>query len=244
MADKREPQAVRGVRPVVSVEPTTVLKTHSAFKPDNQLHPALRLKTAGFVYVMRNPLDMLLSYINFTRQQYERRKESIDYQTQLFVDLLGFDKPYSFEHWQTMKLEDIPRANLDHALTRFTELSTEIPGLTGVAGGSWLEHCRSWKHASEHLPAVFLKYEELLKGPESFLRLSRLFTFAEQQIVDAVNKVNETQQQRKGKKIFFNKMTAYYFNQFFSPEVVDRFLERFEAELTELGYKSLYKHRA
>jgi hypothetical protein len=212
--------------------------THSRYTPQREPHSQLQLKSVGFVYVMRNPLDILLSYINFTRLQYDKRRDSSEYQEALFRDLLGFERPVPYEEWLEHTLERIPRANLDHALERFTELETAIPGVRN-AGGSWLEHCRSWRQAARRLPAVFLRYEDLLDGPQAFLPLARVFTFSEAQIASAVAAVNERQRAEQFKKVFFNKMSAYYYPEFFSPGPLARFLSRFEDELHELGYDNL-----
>lgn len=238
IAEKRRPSVVGGIRPDVSNVATTVLKTHSRHLPHGEIHPRLGLKSAGFVHVMRNPLDLLLSYINFTRMQYERRKDSKEYQQALFIDLLGYDRAIPYEEWTKTKLEDIPRSNLDHALNRFTEMETTIPGVR-VAGESWLNHAFSWLEAGKLMPSVFFKYEDLLQGPEQFLPLSRLFTFTESEIIDAVNAVNTRQGKLRANTIFFNKMRSYYYPDFFSAGVIARFLERFEGPLKQLGYTNL-----
>ena len=237
-AEKRHPQVVRGIRAGVTALPTTVLKTHSAFPHNGQPHPELALRTVGFVYVMRNPLDMLLSYINFTRMQYARNPDSTAYRQNVFVDLLGYAQPIPYEKWVETTLDDIPRRHLDHALARFTALETEIPGMR-MAGGSWLRHCLSWRAAADSLPAVQLRYEDLLEGPERFLPLQRLFLFSEQQVVRAASSVDQGLRALQQKKIFFNKMTAYYFPQYFSASMVRSFLDRFDAELQMIGYGDL-----
>lgn len=241
MAEGRPPDVVGGVRPEVSTLNTTVLKTHSRYKPNHEIHAELNLKTSGFIHVIRNPLDLLLSYINFTRAQYERRRNLRHYQEALFLDLLGFDKVIPYEEWVSVKLEDIPRSNLDHALSRFTETGTAIPGVR-MAGGSWLDHSFSWLDAGKTLPAVFLRYEDLLKGPEHFLPLSKLFTFSESQIVGAATRVNERLHDQQYKSIFFNKMSSYYYPGFFSSGMISRFLDRFGGRLKQLGYEDLPEH--
>jgi hypothetical protein len=239
LEERRRPEAVEaGIRPEVSKAPTTVLKTHARHSPDGEIHPRLGLRTAGFVYVLRNPLDLLLSYINFTRLQYERNRDSAAYQQTLFSDLLGFERPVPYEQWLDTKLEDIPRANLDHALDRFGEAGTAIPGVR-MAGGSWLEHALSWLEAGAALPSVTLRYEDLLKGPDEFLPLGRLFDFRDRQILKAVTAVNERQREQQYNKIFFNKMSAYYYPGFFSAAAIDRFLQRYGGELKQLGYGDL-----
>lgn len=238
IAEGRVPDIVNGIRPEVSVVNTTVLKTHSRYRRKGEIHPQLNLKTVGFVHVMRNPLDLLLSYINFTRAQYERRRHVRKYQEGLFIDLLGFESVIPYEAWVAMKLEDIPRPNLDHALKRFTDTGTVIPGVR-MAGGSWLNHSFSWLEAGRTLPSVLLRYEDLLKGPEQFIPLKALFTFSETQIVDAAQTVNQRLRDLQYKSIFFNKMSAYYYPRFFSQGAIARFLRRFGGKLKQLGYENL-----
>jgi hypothetical protein len=239
MAEKRTPEVVRGgIQPDVSQEPSTVLKTHARYIPGQEPHRQLHLTTAGFVYVMRNPLDLLLSYINFTRMQYQNNQDSAGYQQALFVDLLGYPRPIPYEEWVGVTLEAIPRANLDHALGRFTELNTAIPSLRN-AGGSWLEHCMSWRQAATTTPCAFLKYEELLRGPEHFAPLQRLFTFSDAQIAESVGVINQRQRGQQFKKVFYNKMSSYYYPQFFSAPLIRAFLSRFDRELKDLGYDDL-----
>jgi hypothetical protein len=240
ISEKRLPEPVRGIRPKISREITTVLKTHNNFAQKGEIHPALGLKTAAFVYVMRNPLDVLLSYINFTRMQYEKNTDVKEYQDRLFIDLLGYEHAIPYEVWAGMKLEDIPRANLDHALKRFTELDTEIPGVR-MTGGSWINHCLSWHEAGQKIPSVILKYEDLLNGSENFMPLRKIFTFTVEQITEAVEAVNQQQRSLQYKKVFFNKMSSYYFSEFFSESEIAKFLIRFETELKLLGYGNLYK---
>ena len=239
-AESRKPIVVGGISPQVTSTNTTVLKTHSAFPKNCRVHPELALDTVGFVYVMRNPLDMLLSYINFTRLEYAQHKDVEKYREALFVDLLGFDKSYAYDEWIGMTLEDIPRHNLDHALARFTELNTQIPTMAQLTGGSWLHHCSSWRDAGSRLPSVFLRYEDLLAGTENFLPIKRVFNFSDSQITDAVNRVNQWVREAQDKKIFFNKKSAFYFSQFFSADIIDNFLQKFESELKLLGYHNLF----
>ncbi|MCP5279525.1 MAG: sulfotransferase domain-containing protein [Thiobacillus sp.] len=240
-AENRQPSVVRGIQKGVSRGRTTVLKTHSGYLENQEIHPELGLKTVGFVYVMRNPLDMLLSYINFTRVQYEKRQDDREFQRTIFSELLGFDRPIPYEKWVETKLEDIPRKNLDHALSRFAELETAIPGMRNMTKGGWLEHCMSWRKASETLPSVIFRYEDLLMGPESFIPLQRLFIFSAEEITAAAEKVDQGLRALQGKKIFFNKMSAYYFPEYFSPDVVRKFLDKFEIELKLLGYGNLFE---
>ncbi len=238
IAENRVPDVVGGIQPDVVAPAPTVLKTHSRYTDSGNLHPQLDLKTAGFVHVIRNPLDLLLSYINFTRAQYERRRNVKRFQEGLFIDLLGYERIMSYEEWANVKLEDIPRRNLDYALARFTDSGTVIPG-ERMAGDSWLNHSFSWLTAGTFLPSVVLRYEDLLKGPEQFLPLQRLFLFPKGQIIKSVERVNVRFGTRQGKSVFFNKMSAYYYPAFFSRPAITRFLTKFEGDLRRLGYEDL-----
>jgi len=233
------PSTVGGVRKVVTETPVTVLKTHASYRKNGLVHPELGLKTVGFVYVVRNPLDVLLSYINFTRLQYEKSKNDREYQTNLFIRLLGFERIYSYDEWLEMRLEDIPRQNLDHALAVYAENNMGIPSISGMTGGGWLDHYQSWWRVRNDIPAVILKYEDLLASPDEFLRIRKLFRFSHDEIVNAVNVVNEKQRGLQYKNIFYNKMSAYYFKNFFSKKAVSDFLSRFELDLKKLGYQDL-----
>lgn len=238
IAEKRLPATVGRIRPDVGGPGTTVLKTHGRYTPGRELHRELRLRTTGFAYVMRNPLDLLLSYINFTRMQYEKKKQSPKYQEALFIEFLGFDRAVPYEEWVNTKLEDIPRPNLDHSLTRFMELKTELPGMDGTSG-TWLDHCFSWLEAGKTLPSAILRYEDLLEGPERFLPLRRLFDFSEAEVASAVNGANQSARAMQGESIFFNKMGAYYYPHYFSAAAIGRFLDRYRDELRTLGYGDL-----
>jgi len=183
---------------------------------------------------------MLLSYINFTRLQYGHRAGSTEYQNRLFVDLLGFDQPFTVERWQEMSLETIPRRHLDHALERFTEWDTDIPGLAATTHCSWLDHWRSWQTAAKHMPGVFLRYEDLLKGSAEFQPLGKVFQFTDK-FADALDEVNAAQTAKKGREsaseaIFFNKMSAYYYSDYFSAAPIRAFLDKFERDLQAMGY--------
>lgn len=237
--EHRQPVVVSGVRARLEADKPTVLKTHDNYRP-RQVHPELGLALAGFIYVIRNPLDVLLSYINFSRIQYENRKQDSRYQRRLFVELLGMDAPVDFDDWRQTTLNDLPRENLDHALRRFTDSATVIPTLN-VAGGSWLKHTSSWVTASRQIPSIVLRYEDLIRDESTFLRLKKLFRFSDEEIMTAAADVRarSRQAESEGTKIFLNKMSSYYYVDYFSRHLIESFVDRFESELATLGYANL-----
>lgn len=241
MAEGRKPASVGkgGVRPEVSGGRTAILKTHSIFPLNGSPHAELELETVGFVYVIRNPLDMLLSYINFTRMQYSSHRDNERYQRRLFIDLLGFKQAVPYEKWVTTTLDDIPRMHLDHALERFSDEGMRISTIDGFTGGSWVQHAVSWMLAGLRLPSVIVRYEDLLLGPEYFQPLQKIFTFTSSEIASAVQAVNERQRGLQYKKVFYNKMSSNYFKDYFSSDAIARFCARYQNELVQIGYSDL-----
>ena len=128
-----------------SNNPCVVLKTHSSFKENQPIHqlPNVELVNAAFIHIYRNPLDVLLSYLNFTRIEYKSHIEDSTYKNNLFIELLGFARIYDYDEWLSMSLDVIPQINLDHALDCFSDNMMMLKGLNAMSG-SWLENAQSW----------------------------------------------------------------------------------------------------
>lgn len=237
MHSGRRPQAMPFVQDTISAkESCAVMKTH-ALTSEQEVHPSLGLETVGIVYIMRNPLDMLLSYINFTRIQYARSPRQEAYGEELFQHFLGFNRILSPEQWQEFTLDTIPRENLNHALEVFSEAHLSIPLLKN-AQESWLNHVRQWKLACDTTPGVILKYEDLLRDAKAFYPLQKLLMFNEKTIEESVAKVDALTKNSQ-KKVFFNKMRSHYFHEYFSSDALAAFMRKFKAELEETGYSDL-----
>jgi hypothetical protein len=235
---------------------TALLKTHSlppASPFNNIIIPninnfELRLKTVGFIYIIRNPLDMLLSYINYTRVWYKNatNEKALElYNKLFFTDMLGFKEAPSIDKWLKTTLDDIPKSNLDNALMKFIEYKTEIPTHKNMTGGSWVNHCLSWLEASQKLPSVIIRYEDLIKGPEHIFRIKSIFKASEDDICESYSSANSrimsARERKPSHKIMFNKMTSFYYKYYFSRELIEEFLMSFEGELKLLGYSDLYE---
>lgn len=220
-----------------------LLKTHSPYSPEG-VHPECGLETLGYVHIIRNPLDVLLSYINYTRIEYSFHTHDREYQKVLFRDLLGMDSPVEFTGWQKMQLDDIPTENFDHALMRFADLDSEIPSIAGHAG-SYFQQNLSWRKNNIQAPHVLLHYEECLREPEKLFDLCQLFDFSEADVKAATARIKQrTLSQKQEKKygfsnIFFNKMAANYYTDYFSRKTVDKFCLQFSDQLNQLGYPAL-----
>jgi hypothetical protein len=227
--------------------PCVVLKTHSPFKVNQPLHqlPNVELVNVAYIYIYRNPLDVLLSYLNFTRISYKNNIENPIFKNNLFIELLGLTRNYDYNEWLGMSLDKIPQSNLDHALDYFSENSMVLKGLGEIAG-SWLENTQSWIDISPKFPGCSIRYEDCLGNPEPFIQLSEFFKFGRTDVLSSLEHINHSVQSMSAgggnqmNTIFYNKMRAFYFVDYFSKDAISRFLTRYEDVLKYLGYESLF----
>lgn len=240
--DRQPPTINNAVAPRFRDHPCSVLKTHSVYSPSGQPHryPGMRLRTVGYVHVYRNPLDVLLSYIGYTRLEYKSNLERPEYPRRLFHDLLGFDRTYSYEEWLKQSIDTIPQANLDHALDRFSDAGLAIPHLQNLAG-TWVSHFESWRNAPASIEGHSVRYEDLTADMSAFDPLASMYVFSTGELHAAVDKVNATArkvsvQGDADQVIFYNKMRAYYFQDYYSKAAIARFCERHQAILERAGY--------
>lgn len=237
--EKREPTTATVCNPKITTVPCAILKTHDCWHNNRDPNHLLGFSIDAFVHITRNPLDVLLSYINFSKIQYINHKDNIVYQKKLFVQFMGYDKPVPYDKWVHINLEDIPRRNLDHALQYFMK-STAIPLLQGMSG-TWKEHCESWFKAAKHYPFVRFRYEDLINDSKLFTNLTKVFCFTENDILSAVKAVQDNTERARNSgmsihKIFYNKMSAYYFKDFFTPSLVSEFFALHNQTLVNFGY--------
>lgn len=247
----KEPPANPAVADKYANPDCVVLKTHSPWRRGKQLHgfPDIKLNEVAFVHVYRNPFDLLLSYINFTRLEYKNRGDDATYKNFIFLELLGFDRTYSIDEWLDISVDDIDRTNLDHALNYFSSHHFNLPTLERMAT-SWIANTRSWFEASQSLDGLLVRYEDCLTRPEeTFSGMTPFFKFNQGDILAALDSVNSTARSmstsgNKEQTVFYNKMRAYYFKEYYSPEAVMKALGENEAVLRDFGYydeiKALY----
>ena len=240
------PQICQAVAVGLSQYPCSVLKTHSPFRQEGGLpheFGGLEPVTAAFIHIYRNPLDVLLSYIGFTRIEYAANAQNEVYRSSLFVDLLGLSDPIDYDQWRTMGIDALAIRNLDHALDMFSERGMSIPRFEPMAG-TWLEHLKSWQKAAKIFPGISLRYEDCLRDPETFAPVAELFSFGTKEIGLSVDYVNLRTKKMaiagsEQEKFFYNKMRARYFTKYFSAAAIDRFFATHEQALLEAGYSHL-----
>lgn len=240
-----QPQVCDAAAPSLKSFPCSVLKTHAMYREQGLPHvfPDIEPVSAAFIHVYRNPLDVLLSYIGFTRIEYRSNTHSKAYKDGLFLELLGLPGHIDYDQWRTMGIDALDRHNLDHALDSFSERGLGIPMLEPMAG-TWLGHLKSWRAAAKVLPGHAIRYEDCVRDPATFNQVADLFTFGPKQVADSVEYVNLRTRKlaRSGDeshRLFFNKMRAYYFTDYFSPEAIARFYGANEQLLKDTGYGHL-----
>lgn len=237
----RRPEVCKPVARQLAPHPCSVLKTHAPYSRGGRLHTFddMDLQTSGLIYIYRNPLDLLLSYINFTRIEYAAKSDDQGYIAELFHVTLGMRDPVDSARWAKTTLDEIPTENLDHALDVFSDRGLSLP--TCLPEVSWAEHVRGWLQAKSEFPAVVLKYEDCVADRGRFAAMAEFFDFGSGDIAKAIASSDERSRQAasagtEAQKIFYNKMTSYYYGEYFSDAAIRRFCERHGGTLSELGY--------
>ena len=194
-----------------SQTPVTVIKTHSQFRDNVQMHqyPDLEFVNKAYIHVYRNPLDVLLSYLNYTRLEYKAHVNDKEYTKKIFTDMLGLNHLYSYDEWLDMNLDSLPVECLDHALDYFSDNDMTLPIFADMSG-SWLENTRSWLAASQTLPGYSLRYEDCLVDPEQFFKLTDFFIFSRNDVISALKDINN---EAISKSVGGNQEYAIFFNE-------------------------------
>jgi hypothetical protein len=118
---------------------TTIVKTHWAYRPDLPL----REDVAGALHLVRNPIDVLESNLNYAMTR------SGD-----FYD-------HSSDGDRGQRVNDFVEGYIQHAgHARFQQF--------GI--GSWETHTRSWAEAPRPMPRLLLRYEDIVADTPSSLR--------------------------------------------------------------------------
>ena len=172
----KEPIVCDAVEDRFSDNPCVVLKTHSPFKENQPFHqlPNVELVNAAFIHIYRNPLDVLLSYLNFTRIEYKFHIENSTYKNNLFIELLGLPRTYDYDEWLGMSLDAIPQANLDHALDCFSENIDDVERARMLCLEVGLKTHNHGSIYAGKLPGYSIRYEDCLENSESFCKIIRI----------------------------------------------------------------------
>lgn len=222
-----------GQRMIMPPDGTVLLKTHYGGNTDIPLFK----KTKGFIYIVRNPLDVMISRFHFDKllqMQPGRKKDSE--QEKLFLKLHIAD---------------------------FIEYKGTPVQKTNGGDTSWLENVESWLAAREKFPHVILRYEDLLNDTRAEMR--RVLHFLRRDVTDqelnlaiehssfkSMKKMEEQEIKRQHAGFFFQKQLqqSYSLGHRFmrkgksnlgvvdiSKEQLQSFAETFGPMLEHLGYQ-------
>lgn len=122
---------------------TRLVKTHWLFE-----HLPPRHTTRGFIYIVRNPFDVIASNFRFAM---------------LGADPAALNRPAA----------EVARLRADY-VDRFLEHRGD-PRWIGLGFGTWDQHVASWRAAADRLPSLRLRYEDLLA--DAFPAVERIARF-------------------------------------------------------------------
>ena len=199
-----------------SLQNIMIIKTHFMF---GEKHP-YKNHSAGFIYIIRNPRDVLLSnsrYFGITDNQE--------------IDVKAFAKTFI--------------------------IKMGVPQWKEIGMGTWPEHVASWLMATNRMPHIFIKYEDLRVNTREIL--SEIIRFLginveEEKIADTIRKTSlsnmrsiekKEREETKASGVFGNIENPNYFigegkiNQpltFLSNEIEELYQKRFGKFTKIFGY--------
>lgn len=177
-----------------------------------------QIDNAAFICIIRHPLDVFLSYLNFLRKE------------------VGGTKTASMTHIPVESaVQTIESGEVDLYLSAFILYGTLQP--TFQAAGSWFRNVESWQAAAKagQKPVFIIKYEDLLAGSEgAYADLADFLGFQSSDISDAVIRANaKTSQDGK----FFWKKTAGHYKEMLPEDLIQKF-DRFHGDrVRKIGYE-------
>ena len=120
----------------VSQDSPVLVKTHFLLTSSMPLFDM----TARYIYIVRNPMDTMVSNLNYLFARYAAAKD-----------------PALNERVRKSYIEEFITAGGDQNWIK-------------IGYGSWIEHARSWVRNDSGFPGLVLRYEDLLADPAVHLR--------------------------------------------------------------------------
>ena len=136
------------------------------------LHDGVRLQHRAFIYVIRHPLDVFMSYLNYE------------------LSVVGG----KFFELKYKSVDEVIAANdLDLFFSTFCVLGTVRPSF--MDAGSWMLHVKYWILTRQAIPVILLRYEELVSDPIKALNeLCGFLAVGEKQLIEALSIANKATQ--------------------------------------------------
>jgi hypothetical protein len=130
--DKLMPDIHKIANPsAIKIESTAFIKSHLKMSAEMPLLD----QTLGFIYIIRHPLDVMVSNLNYVYLTVDR-----------FLD------------------EDEKQKIKEQYIDNYIKCMGDPRWIRGGMG-SWVEHVVSWLSSRKQYPNVVLRYEEMLKNP-------------------------------------------------------------------------------
>ena len=245
----------KGISPCINPlfeSDTCCIKTHDLYRPFRNLNDLYFGNVLKVVIINRNPLDMLLSCINYFRLEYKWSGNKMQpLHLQSLKNLMpDFKVKRTFLSDFTLdKLRD--DGVLDVALKNFGENGTSILNFYRMSG-TWSDFSSSYDHSGVSLFKI--SYEELESisiesvnnNDDMSMELSSLSSYLE---VDSArlkkgfatqrNHLSENKSESVNTVKFFNKACSGYWQNYFSPKACKDFVNLHYSAIIRNGYESL-----
>ena len=195
-----------------------VIKSHN-YKPYNEFPHRSLINVECILRITRNPLDVLMSYLNYTKVEIRSETKSgvlgINKERwgEFFVFFLGLNDVPEANDWLNYSLNDMYEMGITTKATKsFVECGLSIPRVDSMSS-SWVNNILSWDDVN--VPIITVRYEDLIENlQKEVTRISEFLGLNYEELEKAFN-THRTLPSTKGE--FFNKMTSYY-----SIDLVDR----------------------
>lgn len=197
-------------------------KTHHSKPTDIKNRLKLQgLKTVGYIYIYRHPLDVLISAINFSYYK-------------------GISKFFLDGKLRTPS-QLYETGNIDQYLINFTENATEIK-IWNKMSGSWLENVYSWCLLQKHYePSIIINYDNLLENPlKELMVLHDYFPKLEKNnIIQSLEIARKLTYSNKQNSFFWKKETGTH-KKYFNKNLISVFNKKYGDILSELSLDCEY----
>lgn len=187
-------------------------KSHSAAVVES--YGGRRLDTRFYCYIMRHPLDVFLSYLNFLHHYRH------ELQWAYSIPLVSVD-----EHIET--------GSIEYFFGMFLAVGNISPGIDNA--GSWWLSVEYWLRLKrDYDPFIFLlKYEDCVLDTERALQPLANFIGDDCNLIEAI-KWNNIMFPKDGG--FFWRMERGYYKEVLPPRLIEQFEAVHGSKLKELGY--------
>lgn len=184
--DKLIPEAMMGYRFKLPEAQPVLLKTH--WKMDLSL--PMMSNTLGFIYLVRNPLDVMLSQFHFNMlRNYKLYSEKSDSEIKALKNL-------------------------------YVKTFIQYQGnpLVGDGGGntSWIDNIISWTTQAKQYPHVFVRYEDMIANPVTEIKRVAQFLNKEtsnDEIANIANKSSFKAMKKMEEKEIRDQRQGFFFHQ-------------------------------